>query len=115
MNIRDGLIQTFEPRFDSIDKDCGRYSDTLIEMVEGGSVKREDYFELNSSGSLWIVFQYIECGFWDAVEKHLIRGETSRDIYGPLHKNSHLTLRRLTELGAARCVENVYRAAIDTA
>jgi len=100
VNFQDDVIETFEIRFDSINKDCDRYSDALIELVETEEIERKDYFTLSGTGSLWITFQYIDAGLVDAVETYLKRGEVNRDTFGPLHKNTRLTLDRLVETGA---------------
>lgn len=112
MNFQDNVIKTFEIRFDSIRKDCDRYSDALIELIETEKIERKDYFTLSGAGSLWITFQYIDAGHIDAVESDLKRGEANRDTFGPLHENTQLTLDRLVETGAHETVANVYRAAI---
>ena len=113
MNFRDGVIEAFEPRFDTVSKDCDRYSDALIALIEAGSIDRKDYFDLNAAGSLWISFQYIENGLLDAVETDLIRGEANRDIFGAIHQNTQLTLTRLIEAGAFEQVMIIYRSAIE--
>ena len=113
MTFRDGILEAFKPRFDSISKDCDRYSDALVACVDSGDIDRQDYFALSGKGSLWVAFQYIDGGFLDAVEAYIIRGETSRDIFGPLHENTRLTLDRLIEIGAIERVQTVYRAAIE--
>ena len=113
VKFRDGVIETFEPRFDSVSKDCDRYSDALTALVESGSLDRKEYFELSGTGSLWISFKYIESGLLDAVESDLIRSESSRDIFGALHQNTQLTLQRLIEVGAFERVMNTYRSAIE--
>lgn len=110
--LQDGILKGFLPGFKSIEKDCDRYSDQLVERIELGKIETRDYIQLSGKGSLWIVFQYIDKGLLDLVQAHVSRHVTSRDFYGPLAENTRSILARLLECSEDDRVFKTYRAAI---
>jgi hypothetical protein len=113
MMLRDGLLEGFTPTFNSIQKDCDRYADELVQFIELEKIEARDYIQLNGKGSLWIVYQYIEKGLLDLVEANVRSHVTSRDFYGPLFENTRSTLARLLECSESERVYRLYRAAIE--
>lgn len=111
--LQDGILAGFSPDFKSIQKDCDRYSDELVKMIEVQAVETQDYIQLSGKGALWVTYQYIEQGLLDLVEAHVRRQVTSRDFYGPLFENTHSTLARLIECSEDERVYNLYCAAIE--
>jgi len=111
--LHDGLLEGFRPNFKSIKKDCDRYSDELVKLIELDEIEAQDYVHLSGKGSLWIAEQYIEQGLLDLVESHLRSHVTSRDFYGPLFENTRSILACLLEYSEHERVCKLYRAAID--
>lgn len=111
--LHDGLLKGFSLNFKSIQKDCDRYSDELVKLIEVEAIEAQDYVQLSGKGSLWIAYQYIEQGLLDLVEAHVRSQVTSRDFYGPLFENTRSTLARLIECSEYERVCKLYRAAIE--
>lgn len=111
--FRDDIIEKFSPNFKSIAKDCDRYSNELVKLIDSEVIEAREYIELSGKGSLWIAFQYIDQGLLDLVEAHVRRHVTSRDFYGPLFENTRATLARLIECSEVERVCKLYRAAIE--
>lgn len=111
--LHDGIIEGFIPNFKSIQKDCDRYSDELVKLIEVQAIEARDYIQLSGKGALWIVYQYIEQGLLDLVEAHVRSQVTSRDFYGPLFENTRSTLARLIECSEDKRVFKLYCAAIE--
>lgn len=111
--LKDGVLEGFTPSFKSIQKDCDRYSNELVKLIEAEAIEARDYIALSGKGSLWIVYQYIEQGLLDLVEAHVRSQVTGRDFYGPLFENTRSTLARLIECSEDERVCRLYRAAIE--
>lgn len=111
--LQDGILVGFSPNFKSIKKDCDRYSDELVKLIEFEEIEAQDYVQLSGKGSLWIAYQYIEQGLLDLVEAYVRSHVTSRDFYGPLFENTRSILARLIEYSEDECVCRLYRAAIE--
>lgn len=111
--LHDGILKGFTPRFKSIRADCDRYSNKLVELIEAEGIDRAAYINLNGTGSLWIILQYIEKGLVNDVEAHIRKEVTYKDFYGPLFENTLATLGSLTERSEHERVYRLYRAAIE--
>ena len=67
MELKDGFIAGFEPRFTSIAKDSERYFDALFGMHEEGQISRTEVLELSAQGNRWINEQYLARDHLDLV------------------------------------------------
>lgn len=112
IKFRNGIIQSFEPKFRSIAKDCDRYFNALFDLSEQGLIDTKNVAQYSATGSLWIWYQYIENGFLDLVEAQLERDVTSRDFYGPLFENTTLVLARLWEKQEPQRVLSIHKSAL---
>lgn len=111
--FQDGILEGFRPNFKSIGKDCDRYSDELVKLIDLEEIETRDYIQLSGKGSLWIEYQYIEQGLLDLVEAHVRSVVTGRDFYGQLFENTRSILGRLIECSEDERVCRLYRAAIE--
>lgn len=111
--FKKGIIESFKPSFKSISKDKDRYFDAVFQLSEDGVIETSEILKLSNSGYLWITSQYIERGYLELVEADVIKSVTHRDLYGPLHANTKITIKALLQLSKCDTVQGIYRAAIE--
>ena len=112
MDIDNGILAQFIPRFQSLAKDQDRYFDALADLSEKGVIRPSQVLSLSAAGNDWLIYRYLENGEVELVCQALRKDVTSRDFHGPLFESTRRTLDQLLAMGEVRQVFAVYRAAL---